>query len=207
MKSGNNKAMAAWHEAGHFVSRWICGLEPTGASVYEDEDGNWVGMTEGTGMVVSPLGAFMGADMPFYSSAGLTSEMLAQRCSYAGIMLAWRSILESRASDDDGDIHDILSPCIVDRLKVVFFRKLENATPVGLRAAICSAGVVLLRDNWDKVKMVKCALSNREIKKVDAARLFSEFGRCDPSDSIRRMTRILGPIDGTFSPLFEKRRA
>lgn len=204
MKAENNKAMAAWHEAGHFVSRWICGLKPAGVRVFKDAAGNWVGRTDGTGEAISPVGAFMGADMPFYSSAGLTSEMLARRWSYAEISVAWRTILERHASEDD--ISAILSPCLVDSLKVVFFRKLENATPVGLRAAICSAGAVLLRDNWDKVTMVKRVLFCREIKKVDAVRLFSEFGHCDSSDSIRRMTRILGPIDKTFDPCFAKRK-
>lgn len=207
MKAGNNKAMAAWHEAGHFVSRWICGLEPTGARVYEDAAGNWVGKTDGTGKAISPLGVFMGADMPFYSSAGLTSEMLAQGFSYAGISVAWRMLLEDPHSEDaEDDVSEILSPSIVDSLKVVFFRKLENATPVSLRASICSAGAVLLRDNWDKVTIVKRVLFQREIKKIDAVRLFSEFGHCDSSDSIRRMKRILGPIEKTFEPLFAKRK-
>lgn len=196
--AGNNKARAAWHEAGHVVARWICGYEPTGAWVRRDDDGYWVGWTAGTNKPLPADGPFNGADLPFYASAGLTAEMLAMRWSYGSIGLAWQSALDGYAAapSDDGDLHDLMLPCAVDSHKVVFGRSMPDETPVGLRVAVCSGGAVMLRDNWARVGQVKAALCrNDELAEADAARLFAEWGHYDPSTALRRMTRVIGPAN------------
>lgn len=202
----NDRIMAAWHEAGHFVARWICNLAPTGARIFEDENGCWIGRTDGSGEDIG-LAAFLGAGMVFYSSAGLTSEMIAKRATVLAIGLTWTNLLKHGDSMPAGsDIAEILSPCLVDSLKVVFFRRFENETPIGLRHRICWAGAVLLRENWEKVKSAKeLLLKDGEISEARAARLFSSFGSTEPSTTkaLLKMRGILGPIDKDFARVFE----